>query len=317
MKKNTKLQTGVLVALAIIIGFLAGLFIEYPKTDNKDITGTIGKADRYRNVKITEEDLDLRNELVEDTAKQTTYVKYLNYYYYLAMRTTSDVERVLNMTGSVDEFADVSRGDVDRLTKHESYLATARADILNALNMVTSLDKSKEVPIINYLNKAQNAISRIRHGESTLTKYMETINELISANPETNYPKLEEAHDILTITLLQSAAVNQSKPMLTYLKDKDLYSNKSELNALLDVEQFGVFMSDQMSRDMQKLDIKMSAEQLGVFDAEQIGMFFDVEQLGVFDAENLGLFDAEKLGALFDAENLGLFDAEKLGWGVL
>ena len=66
-----KTQKGVLTVLVVIVslaaGFLIGVLVDFPKTDNTELSGTIGRVQNYKNVKITEEDIELKNQLTSDT----------------------------------------------------------------------------------------------------------------------------------------------------------------------------------------------------------------------------------------------------------
>ena len=95
MKKITTTQTALIAVIALVFGFLIGFSIKSNVPSTDELAGSIGKVDRFRNVQITEDDILLRNELVEDTAKRAQYEKYLLFNYYQALKTSSDVERVL------------------------------------------------------------------------------------------------------------------------------------------------------------------------------------------------------------------------------
>ncbi|MDZ7740512.1 MAG: hypothetical protein U5Q03_01805 [Bacteroidota bacterium] len=84
---------------------MIGIFVDIPTTDTNDLAGAIGKVERYRNVQITGDDILLRNELVEDSAKRELYGKYLSYYYYKALRTANDLDKILDKTKQVEEFS--------------------------------------------------------------------------------------------------------------------------------------------------------------------------------------------------------------------
>jgi hypothetical protein len=80
MKKITTTQTTLIAIVALVVGFLIGFSIKSNVPSTDELAGSIGKVDRFRNVQITEEDIMLRNELVEDTAKRSQYEKYLLYH---------------------------------------------------------------------------------------------------------------------------------------------------------------------------------------------------------------------------------------------
>lgn len=75
--KNRHVRLTIFTAiLALIAGIFIGLFLANFTSDDEHLGGTIGKVDRYRNVKVTEDDVLLRNELVDDTAKNNHNISY-------------------------------------------------------------------------------------------------------------------------------------------------------------------------------------------------------------------------------------------------
>ncbi len=59
MKKKTTFvtQTWLMAIVALLVGFLIGHSINTCHRQENDVAGSIGKLDRYRNVKVSEEDI--------------------------------------------------------------------------------------------------------------------------------------------------------------------------------------------------------------------------------------------------------------------
>jgi hypothetical protein len=318
MKKKNPTQTLLIVIAALVAGFLIGFSINNLPPYSDDLAGSIGKVDRYRNVKITEDDIMLRNELVDDAEKRTQYGNYLMYYYYRSLKTSTDVEQVLDLSKQVDEFSNYYVPYATALTSFSTYLEAARLDLLRAVSLVMDIENQPNVPIIQELNQAQNAISRIRNHDATLMNFMDAIGSYIELHPDASLPELKDAHDILAINLMQSALLTQNKPVLSYLERKKLQNEKGDYAEAISSSSLDAFQS------MLLLD----AENLGFFSMEQLGTgYTDIEKLHLLfsndqlsgiiwtDAENLGLlYNAENLQSVWgNMENLGvLFDAEMM-----
>lgn len=354
MKKNTKLLTGLLTFLALILGFVIGLFIEYPQTNSRELSGAIGKVDKYRNVKVTEDDIKLRNELVDDSAKQATYEMYLQYNYYKAIRTFKDVKSVLEMTSSNEEFYKNNNEQLTKLENYQIYLKSAREDILEAMHLISNLNKDKKVPVINHLNKANDAISRIKNNESLLTDYAESIANYTEKHQDTELANLKNAHDILTFNLMQSAIISKDKPMLAYLGNKALLNDSADVKKLNDSKEFTSYSQDKYAMDAEELGISgfkdaalgvnENQEDLNLMKATEIlrsdftdsKSFYNASpdkglqlrnreflaDIQVWSTERLSAFtnyDAEKLQALLNQnKSLQMFyGQEMLNWGVL
>ncbi|HRY34093.1 MAG TPA: hypothetical protein P5531_14095 [Bacteroidales bacterium] len=65
MKKQVKIIIGVVVVIAVAIAVASYFF---PRPAGEDASGTIGKADKYRRAQLTERDILLRDDILEDTA---------------------------------------------------------------------------------------------------------------------------------------------------------------------------------------------------------------------------------------------------------
>jgi hypothetical protein len=277
MKKVSLPQIIIIAFAALVVGFIIGFATKSQPPSGEDLAGTIGKVDRFRNVKITEDDILLRNELADDTVKRDQYEKYLLYYYYQSLKTTSDVELVLSKTITVEEFDKSYHPYYDALSNFKVYLGTARTDILFALNLIISIDDNENVPVIAYLNQAQNAIARIRNHDDILLSYMNAIATFTEANPDVQYPELEDAHDILALNIMQSAILSQNKPVLNYLDKKKLKNEQEGMKELVAEMQLKSAIKDQLSMETEALGIDFPI----IFDSERLNtvIFLDVEQL--------------------------------------
>ncbi len=328
MKKRNTTQTLLIVVAALVAGFLIGFSINNLPPDDGDLAGSIGRVDRYRNVKITEDDIMLRNELVDDLEKRTQYGNYLMYYYYRSLKTSADVEQVLALSSKVDDFSNYHLPYANALNSFSAYLESARQDLLRAVGLVMDIENQPNVPIIEELNQAQNAISRIRNHDATLMNFMDAIGNFIQQNPDAAAPELLDAHDILAINLMQSALLTQNKPVLSFLESRKVQNDKDGLADAIssssfeafegiisfDLERLGFFNMEQLGREiipnMESLHAFLGAEQLS-------GMIWtDSQTLGsiIKDSENLQfeLANMENLGVLFNAEKM---EMEFLGAG--
>jgi hypothetical protein len=277
MKKITYLQAGIIAVLTLTIGVLMGLFIDLPKTKSDELAGSIGKVDRFRNVQITEDDILLRNEFVEDTAKRSQYEKYLLYNYYQALKTSSDVERVLAISTEEIDFEKVYYPYSNALTNFKTYLESARIDILSALNLILTIDQNQDVPVVDYLNKAQNAIARIRNHDAVLMNYMNAMATYIESNPESYLNDLNDAHDILALNVMHSAVLTQNKPVLSYLEKKKLLNDKEGMKEVVAEAQLKSYLNDHFIMDVESLN----ALRTGYTNAETLKL------IPVGSAENL------------------------------
>jgi hypothetical protein len=253
--------------------------------------------------------------MVGDTNKREQYQRYLTYYYYQSLRNLSDLDQVLTKTATVAEFATLNEPFVIPLANFKVYLEKAHTDIFVALNMVGSLTMDEDVPLIQYLNQAQNTIARIRSNDAILISYMEAMATFIEANPDKKYVALEDAHDILTSNILTAAMMSQNKPVLKYLDQKKMKNDKEGIKELVADANFNIFMRNQFNMDVSTL-----GEENRLMDASIIGNIENLH-LALDNINQLGNSDFGNQAVLHDVmsneENLGLRDVQQIGDGVI
>jgi hypothetical protein len=179
---------------------------------------------------------------------------------------------------------------------------------MEAMRMVASINKDEDVPVISYLNNANNFVARMKVKQKALIDFNEEVKEYIENNPGQETEGLKDAHDIISANLFQSAIMTDDRPVKSYLKKDGFLNNSEGLKALFDAEGFQSFMQDQLVMDAEKLGTVMI-----ILDKENIA-----DQC-ILDMGTLGLFDAKMLGdeALADDNKMQMFyDGEKLGAGV-
>ncbi len=311
---------GVIIAFAV--GLMVGITLTNPGMSLREATGSIGRIDQYRNIQITEEDIELRNDLLEDAQMREAYEQYLTFEYGNNIRLGEDIRHAINAAQSAGEFATANRRTLEKLEDYAMFLDNARLRILEAIGTLDQIEERDKIAIRSILNDAGNAMAQTVFRSNVLFDYMNGVEVFFDTASKADYPDLANAHDRLFANLIQINMVNENRPVLEHLLAKELMDEEGEL-AQLDAQ---ILFDAQTLEDL----IIMDAEQLGFFDAEQLqdilfdneallsgpGGFLDMQQLNItiMDAENLGaFFDTEQLGLLLDSEQLqGTLDAEQL-----
>ncbi len=258
MKKKRILQTVLIASLTLIIGFLAGIFIVGFPPEAYVLPGTIGKADRYRNVKITENDISLRNELLDNSKLQEQYRDYLNYYYIKAVQTSTNLSRLIEVSAGNEDFQPVYMGYEEPLKSYHRFMNAARVDILNALTTVVSLNRDQKMPVIESLNQAGIAISRMRHLDSQLAEFLMVVFDFLHERPDKDYPALANIHDLLAMGIIESAYITQNKPLLKYLDKKPLVNDEEGMDKLIASATQTNALNEFLSNDLQRLSVVAS-----------------------------------------------------------
>jgi hypothetical protein len=92
MKTKTKLLFAIGFIAVLCIGFLIGISVKFPKPDNSDLAGTFGKAEKFHKVQMTAKDIELRSELLKDTARLRSMIQGLVYFSIFTGDVCADID---------------------------------------------------------------------------------------------------------------------------------------------------------------------------------------------------------------------------------
>jgi len=341
MKKRTNLLIVSAIVLALIVGFVIGLSVEYPRIDEDGVSGTIGKVKNYRNTKATEADIELKNGLIADTAMLSAIRNYMTFHYIKLVKWGENIDFAVKEARANEAFKNQSASQIAALDHYGKLLATARQNLLMTVMICRSADEASPALLRRSIIQANNLITQVNYGNKKVISFIDALDAFIREKGTAAHPELNRAHDLLSINQVGASLLTNDKVVLKYFDKKRLYSK--------DLKSPGTDIKEIVVRDMKSLAVA-DIETLGFLDAEQLGMSWDQEKLGFLDADNLGgigaldaeklsgfvisdseklagiecldaeqlgrIMDAEKLGAVNDAEKLGGFwDGEKLGTG--
>ncbi|MEI7831523.1 MAG: hypothetical protein WCI31_17215 [Prolixibacteraceae bacterium] len=334
MSKSKSLLVGIGIIIAMIIGFFIGISVDYPRINNRSVSGTIGKVNNYRNTQVSEADIQLKNELATDTAKLKMLQGYFNFYYVSALKMNADVELAVKEAKAIESFQAKNKSLTTSLENYGKFLLQARTDLLISLAVCKSVKEADPILLRNTLNQGRNVVAQINYRDRIVLDFVDVLSTFIKANKPGQYPGLEKSHDLLITNEIYTAMITKNKSVMNFLDKTALFCKSQErldifdqqkLNAMIqqDLEKLGRFKMN----DAEKLN-SLDAERLMTTDAEKLKggdaerlMTLDAEKLKVGDAERLSAGDAAKLSKAFfqdseklrcDVEKLGGFDMEKL-----
>ncbi|HEY5511125.1 MAG TPA: hypothetical protein VIK10_08860 [Prolixibacteraceae bacterium] len=286
MKKIKVLHAGFIAVGALSVGLLIGLWVAgvFPAGDS--MVGTFGKADKYRKVSMTEKDIILRNDLLGDTASLSRNQKYLSYFYFKSLQTSIDIEKAVKKTANEADFNKTNYAYANSLVVLNTYLETARIDLLKGISVLKTLKESENLPVTDDLIKAGNAISRIRYHDRILSEYLNSVETYLANHTDQTHQGLKDAYDLLTINVMQTAMINKDKPMLKYLGEKKFYNDRQGINALLAEVQLSSEINAMVAHD--KIEIS------GMDEKDSRQMIDDINKLdralgGAFVLNRIGL----------------------------
>jgi hypothetical protein len=95
MKAKKNLLLIIAFIAVFFVGLVVGLLVKYPPVNKDDLAGTVGKAEKYRKTKLTEKDIQLRSDLLKDTAQLRNMIEGLIYFSKLTDDLSSQIETSL------------------------------------------------------------------------------------------------------------------------------------------------------------------------------------------------------------------------------
>ena len=130
MKTRTKFFIAFAFVLALIAGFLLGTMVNLPSADKSDLTGTIGKVNNYRNVKISKNDIKLRSELLNNDELCQQMKRYFTFHYAFNVQLATNIDLAVKASDAVQEFSGKYENEIKSLTGVNTYLNEVRKDYL-------------------------------------------------------------------------------------------------------------------------------------------------------------------------------------------
>ena len=329
MKKSRIIALAISLIIGVAIGFIAGVMLMSPGLSLAEAAGTIGRADQYRNVRISEADIELRNELVSNKETLEAFLAYLNFEYAANLKMSDDIAFAIESGNDVPDFLEQNNTTLDQLKNYRLFLDNARLSILQGIDVLNNLDASNKVAIHTMLNHAVNAIAQTKTRSHPVYYFMLGVEVFLENNPGTAFPHLARAHDLLLSNMMMISVVHLDRPVLEHLLGKQMLEEDTEL-VHFDME----VLKSKLMNDLLRIDfpVIVDRESLGSFrsSVERLSDYYlNVEQLrnaaGMSDRqqESLSVFldagklqagfpDSEKLSRLVDSQNLGVFNSDKL-----
>ncbi|MFA5443365.1 MAG: hypothetical protein WC128_00510 [Bacteroidales bacterium] len=352
-----KTQKGVLTVLVVIVslaaGFLIGVLVDFPKTDNTELSGTIGRVQNYKNVKITEEDIELKNQLTSDTLILKAISNYFNYYYVSAVSQGEKIRYTLDNVNPLKEFREFSGLVLTEFENYGTFLENARKDLLVASIICKEPENAHPVMMRNVITQANNVIAQMSYRKQAVLNFLENVEAFLAQNKEGSSQALADVHMVLTMDQIANAMALNDKMVIKYFEKKKLFTDEIQSSFATDLK--AIIVNDISSLDMIITDKSvLGSAEIGGFpiiaDAALIGrqfilgdaalesFLYNMNELGYYYTDShtltnmqdlslggyvyvgdaageLGVLDAQKLGSVLDAQKLGsVLDVQKLGF---
>ena len=349
MKTQKVTLTVLVVLVSLAVGFFAGVLVDFPKTDNTELSGTIGRVQNYKNVKITEEDIELKNQLTSDTLILKAISNYFNYYYVSAVSQGEKIRYTLDNVNPITEFKEFSGIVLTEFENYGTFLENARKDLLLAVMVCKEPEDANPVMMRNTITQANNVISQMHYRKQTVLNFLENVEAFLQQEKGGKTQALADIHLVLTMDQLANAMALDDKMVIKYFEKKKLFTEEiqgsfsTDLKAIItsDMNSLGTGFTDKTGIEYFPvlMDASLIGRQFILGDAALGSILSSMSELGYYIIHSHTLANMQDLsmgsimiimdaagelgvmlnvselgGFVADQENLGtVWDAQKLG----
>jgi hypothetical protein len=293
MKNRTK---GLLVlgfAGTLVVGYLLGVVVDFPKLSNDELAGTIGKVNKYKKTVMTQKDVELRNSLAKDTAKLSEMIDGLIGFSVLTDRVGKGIDKALLVyrLKGMDQLPE-GKSRLEALQSYAALIANNNRDLQGTVALLGDLYANKDtdlsVDMENRLKDLRSFFASLSQRSDDLSLGLAALDNFmlgdaeLKSNPKTLL-ELKSLRDQLALSSLQLAAVLQSKELAAGLVN-NILDNEPKLCLLSSDKGLGA-----LSTETQKLkNLVDSGEQLKLGavassantpDGNQLALLYNAGQL--------------------------------------
>ena len=236
-----KLKTKILLAfgffIALAAGYLIGILGNYSGISHDQVSGTFGKAEKYKKVQLTAQDLELRSEILSDTAKLKGIIGTLTYFSLFTDRISSTIDASLltyiekGMGGNKDENDRINGlKDYAEFIRNHNNTVGSTISMLSGFYLNKSADASHDVEkTLNHFGTyVKGLVEREKAMSQGLESMMNFTDNLLVINPkDKEIRQLKSTCNQFLIRSIQLAAITNSNEALNILlssvisKDED------------------------------------------------------------------------------------------------
>jgi len=217
MKTREKSLFVIGLVAALGIGFLIGITVNFPKPDQSELAGTFGKAEKFRKVQMTQKDVELRSELLKDTAQLKSMIQGLVYFSLCSEDVRSNIDlcifafKAQGMGSQADDAGKIkAMQDYSDFIANNNKTLNATISLLTAFFVNDSANQSQDVEknlrdFANYMKGLNEKNQVLSQSLSGFDNYMLT-NKLLQSH-KTEITQLKSIRDNLLIKGIQLGAI--------------------------------------------------------------------------------------------------------------
>jgi len=225
MKKQNKIIIGLIVGVAVIILLISFLF---PSVYKGLTSGSFGKADKYRQEQMTENDIQLRSDFTKDTAQLRQMITGLIYFALFTDNLSMTIDTCLESYQLQGFDKDPANSEaIGLLRDYSSFLKNNSKTLANTTRMLAALllrdTLSQSMDIEKNIRDFANYVNQVNRKDSVLMLALVKVDGFLIGN-KTLQNKQEEIRNLKAIR--DQLVIKSSQYMA-------MTGNKKELGAVL------------------------------------------------------------------------------------
>jgi len=217
MKIKTKILLAFGYFIALAAGYLIGIPGNYAGNRQDKVSGTFGKVAKFHKSEMTEKDIELRSNLLQDTTKLKEFISTLTYFSLFTERVGNTIDE--SLIGFIGTGLGTQPGETESVNALKDYADFIRNND-NMLETTISLlsgfylNKSDEstMDIEKTMNDFGAYFSGLKQRDNVVTKVLENMSKIIDNRialnaHEYDIKQLKSMRDQLVIKAIQLAAL--------------------------------------------------------------------------------------------------------------
>lgn len=209
MKNSGKILTVAAIAISFAAGLLIGISINNQSPKESNLAGTISKANNHFNIKVEDNDTQLRSELLANEKLLKNYQQTFAYHYNTSVKLCKDIDFAIAASENTSPFSEQYSTVIENLKNYRQNLEKSKEDLLLAVNSLQNLSEAQENNLTVVLNDANNALALVKYKQPEVLAFVESVEKFILANNPYLFPDLISAHDLLSVNqLIVAATIN-------------------------------------------------------------------------------------------------------------
>ena len=217
MKTKTKMLVVIGIIAALCAGYMIGILVNYPPVTKSDLAGTFGKAEKFHKTQMTTKDIQLRSELVKDTAKLRVLISDLTYFSVFTDRVGSSIDA--SLISFLAKGMGAAADETERFNALQDYVDFIRNNnntLTTTISMLTGFYRNKSADASQDVEKTLKDLGaylrNLNNKNSVFTNALESMDKFMSGRvalhaPDDETRQLKMIRDQLLIKGIQLGAM--------------------------------------------------------------------------------------------------------------